>query len=352
MKKRTITIILGICILTLLLIISGSAAYYCSHHITSIRFVLYNAGYLTPGNYQKSELVIDVKGTKVPVKVYRHNTAKSDKYFLVLHGLTPQAYNHPRVLQLASSICSATGMNVLVPSVNVQIAGEKMDNTFNHIAAIYESLIKNFPGRYRAFSACIGANVLLVALTRVSDYLFPEKIFLLGPFLDGKTLFKYYNNPEKSDNIDIVVRLATTLNMKDFNEAEKELIRKAIDASKPGTTDRGEMRRILGDRLYDKITLSKLRHEDFEKIGPQNMFPQKKQNCKFFIMHSKNDKIIPFTIGKSLADFMKMNGMNVTFVGTEYIDHSSFRLSPYGFITEMKQMIEFFDDLFEGDIEI
>ena len=342
----------GILIISLLLITTGMTILYGIQHVPSIKFILYNAGYMTPVNFKNQEIVIDAKGQKIPVKLYRHVSVKSNKYFMILHGLTPQVYNHPRVHQLASSLCSATGMNVLVPGVSVTIAGEKMEHTFNHIAAIYESLVKKYPGQYRAFSACIAANVLLVALTRVPDEMCPEKIFLLGPFLDGKTLFKYYNKPENSGSMDIMVRLATTLNMNDFNETEKVVIRKAIASSKPGTTDRDAMKKILGDKLYNKIMMVKLQYEDFEKIGPQKMFPQKKAKCKFFIIHSKNDSIIPYAAGENLAQFMKSSGMDVTFLGTRYIDHSSFHLSIAGFFSELKQLIDFFDKLFEGDIGI
>ena len=149
-----------------------------------------------------------------------------------------------------------------------------------------------------------------------------------------------------------VVKMAITLNMDIFSEAEKNLIRKAIAASKPGVTDRSEMKKIMGEKLYNDIAVIKLHHRDFEDISPRTMFGRKRSNCTYFILHSKTDNIIPYFEGKSLADFMKKRGISTKFLGTEYLEHAQNQASVTGFIKEMKYLIRFFDELFEGDVTI
>lgn len=335
-----------------LIAIAGCIAYNIAIHNTGMKFLLTNTGFRSPGDYTKKEVFIDVKGEKVPVMFYCHKHAKSKKYFMLQHGLTPEGHKHPKIDRFAASICDATGMNVVIPYVRGSIEGGSLTKTYETMADIYTVLVKNYPGRYRAFGACIGANILLVALNRVPDEIYPEKIFMLGPFYDGMTLFEFYNNLSKPDDIDIMVKMAITLNMDIFSEKEKDLIRKAIAASKPGTTDRSEMKKILGEKLFTDIAVVKLHHKDFEAIGPKTMFGKNKAKCKFFILHSKTDNIIPYFEGKNLADFMKKSGISTKFLGTEYIEHAQNQTSVTGFIKEMKYLVQFFDELFEGDVEI
>jgi hypothetical protein len=355
MKIKKIMAGIGIAILSLIafLLLSAGAAYFIAMNKASVRFLLSNSGFRNPTNYIKQEMYLDVKGTRVPVMTYRHPKAKSNKYFMLQHGLTPDGYQHPKIDRFATSLCDATGMTVLIPFVTGSIQGGSLKNTYDTMANIYIDLVKKFPGRYRAFGACIGANILLVALNRVPAEIYPEKIFMLGPFFQGRTLFDFFNKLAKPEDIDIMVKMAVTLNMEVYNEAEKDLIRKAIAASKPGTTDRSEMKKILGEKLFHDITVIKLHHRDFEEISPKTMFGEKNRaNCKYFILHSKTDNIIPYFEGKNLADFMKKSGISTEFLGTEYLEHAQNQASVTGFIKEMKYLIRFFDELFEGDVEI
>jgi hypothetical protein len=345
----------GIAILSLtaFLFLAAGATYYFALQKASVRFLLSNSGFRTPKNYIKNETSIDVRGTRIPVMSYRHPRAKTNKYFMLQHGLTPDGYRHPRIDLFAKSLCDATGMNVLIPRVTGSVEGGSLIKTYDTMADIYIALVKFFPGRYRAFGACIGANILLVALNRVPVEIYPEKIFMLGPFFQGRTLFDFFNKLAKPEDIDIMVKMAVTLNMEIYNEAEKNLIRKAIAASKPGTTDQSEMKKILGEKLFHDITVVKLHHKDFEDINPKTMFKEKNRaNCKYFILHSKTDNIIPYFEGKNLADFMKKSGISTKFLGTEYLEHAQNQTSVTGFIKEMKYLIRFFDELFEGDVEI
>lgn len=355
MKTKKILAGIGIAILSLIgvLLLSAGAAYLIAVNKASVRFLLSNAGFMDPKNYIKQEVFINVQGTRTPVMTYRHPKAKSDIYFMLQHGLTPEGYQHPKIDRLATSLCDATGMTVLIPYVKGSVKGGSLKKTYDLMADIYIALVKRFPGRYRAFGACIGANILLVALNHVPAEIYPEKIFMLGPFFQGRTLFDFFNRHANPEEVDIMVKMAVTLNMEIYTEAEKDLIRKAIAASKPGTTDRSEMKKILGEKLFNDITVVKLHHKDFEEISPKTMFGvQNRTRCKYFIMHSKTDNIIPYFEGKNLADFMKKSGISTKFLGTEYIEHSQNQASVTGFIKEMKYLIRFFDELFEGDVVI
>jgi hypothetical protein len=354
MKIKKILALSGIIILSLslLLVSAAGVVYYIAVHRPSVRFLMSNSGFREPRNYIKKEIFLDVAGKKESVMVYHHPRTKSDKYFMLQHGITPNGHKHPRIDRFAASICDATGMNVVIPYVRGTVEPSTLQKTYDGVAKIYIALVKNFPGRYRAFGACIGANILLVALNRVPDDIYPEKILMLGPFFDGKTLFKFYNKLSRPEDIDIMVKMAITLHMDIFTEAEKDLIRKAIAASKPGTTNRSEMKKIMGAKLFNDIAVVKLHHGDFENINPNTMFGKKRSNCKYFILHSKTDNIIPYFQGKNLADFMRKSGISTNFLGTEYIEHAQNQASVTGFIKEMKYLIRFFDELFEGDVSI
>ena len=148
-----------------------------------------------------------------------------------------------------------------------------------------------------------------------------------------------------------MVKMAVTLNMEVFSEPEKELIRKAIAASEPGVTDRSKMQKIMGEKLFNDIAVIRLRHADFEAINPGAMFGRRKSDCKYFILHSKTDNIIPYFEGKNLAEFMQKSGISTKFLGTEYVDHAENRADVTGFVREMQYLVRFFDELFEGDVE-
>jgi hypothetical protein len=354
MKVKKIAIIAAISLASMLLLVAASAAigYALLLRDPGARFLLSNTGFREPKRFVRTEVFIDVKGAKVPAMLYRFPGHASNTYFMLQHGLTPDAYKHPKIDRFARSICDATGMNVIIPMVKGSIEGGSLVDAYQRMADIYTAVVKQYPGRYRVFGACIGANILLVALNRVPENIYPEKFFMLGPFADGRKLFGFYNRLLNPEDIDIMVKLAITLNMDIFSQKEKALISKAIAASRPGVTDRSEMKKILGEKLYQDIAIVRLHHKDFEAINPQTLFGSKRTRCKFFILHSKNDNIIPFYEGQNLADFMQKSGISTNFLGTEILDHAENKTSVTGFIHELKYMIRFFDELFEGDVEI
>ena len=354
MNKRRALAVAGIAAgsLVAIVILAAIVGWHILMSRPSIKFLLTNSGFRDPADYVKSEIVIHVKGEPVPVMVYRHPKAVSDRYFILQHGLTPEGHKHPKIDRFAASLCEATGMNVLIPYVRGSVEGGSLEDAYRRMAEIYTAASERFPGRYRAFGACIGANILLVALRRVSPKIYPEKIFLLGPFFRGDSLFSFYNRLTRPEDIDIMVKMAITLNMNVFSEKEKELIRRAIASSKPGPTDRSEMKKILGEKLFNDIAVVKLHHRDFESIGPETMFSPAQSRCRYFILHSKNDNIIPYFEGRNLAAFMRRSGISTRFLGTEILDHAENQTSVSGFVAEMKHLIRFFDELFEGDIAI
>jgi hypothetical protein len=351
-KKTVIITAIVLAGLITLIAISTAVGYALIIRDPGARFLLSNTGFREPERYVRTEAFLDVRGKKVPALLYRFPGHVSRTYFMLQHGLTPDAYKHPKIDRFAKSICDATGMNVIIPMVEGSVTGGSLTGTYNWMADIYTAMAKQYPGRYRAFGACIGANILLVALNRVRDDIYPEKIFMLGPFANGRALFDFYNRYARPEEFDIMVKLAITLNMDIYSKEEKALISRAIAASKPGVTDRSEMKKILGDRLYNDIAVVRLHHVDFEAINPQSMFAKNRSRCKYFILHSKTDNIIPFYEGKNLAEFMQKSGISTNFLGTEILDHAENKTSVTGFLHELKYMVRFFDELFEGDVEI
>lgn len=351
-KKILLTTAIVIISLAVLAALCVAIAYHEAIKDPGARFLLSNTGFREPARFVRKEVFLNVKDKKVPARLYRFPGHVSKKYFLLQHGLTPDAYKHPKIDRFARSICDATGMNVIIPMVEGSVTGDSLRNTYDRMADIYTATMRTYPGRYRAFGACIGANVLLIALNKVPEEFYPEKIFMLGPFADGKALFNFYNKLLNPEEIDIMVKLAITLNMDVFSQKEKALISKAIAASKPGVTDRSEMKKILGEKLYNDIAIVKLHHDDFEAINPRSMFGTKRARCTYYILHSKTDNIIPYFEGKNLAEFMKKSGINTNFLGTEILDHAENKTSVTGFLHELKYMVRFFDELFKGDVEI
>jgi len=136
-----------------------------------------------------------------------------------------------------------------------------------------------------------------------------------------------------------------------YSEKEKGLIRKAMMSTKPGPTDESRMRTILGNKLFTEMQIMEFKEKDLAKID-KNFFDKNKfSNTRFFIMHSKNDSIVPFMEGKSLSESLNRKGASVNFIGTELFSHTENKTTVSGLYYELKYMINFFDALFEGDVE-
>ncbi len=319
----------------------------------SLRFLFSHAGLRETNQCDKEELVIPIDGLDTSVMVYRHRSIKSDRYYYFQHGHAPQKNKHPTLDRLARSLCDATAVNVLIPAIEVEPADKSAESYFERIATVYQTLVKKFPGHYRGFGSCIGANALLVALKRVPESIYPEKMLLTSPFFSGKSILRSYNKRFGSvEGFDILFKLVVTLESDAFDEGEKALIRKAIAASKPGDTDTGQMKTILGQKLFRDIVVLEARHEGLEQIGPETMFAEatNRPPCRYFILHSKHDRIVPYYQGKDLAKYMKDIGLTTSFLGTEVMAHTENKITVTGFLREATHLIRFFDALFEGDV--
>jgi len=321
----------------------------------SVKFLLHMSELTPPKNYTTEEQFFNTSPAKsMGVMIYRHKNIKSNKYYLIVHGLTPQDYNHPAMHLLASSICDATGMNVIKPYIKSQTKDEHnlVAALVENIAFAYKTLNEKIPGDYRAMGGCIGATSMLIAFERVPRIIYPKKVLLFGPVFNGKAMLDFYN--KAGVNVDFIVKLAVSLTNDIYNENEKKLIQKAFNAVKPGETDKNEMKKILGSGLYNDLLMLKVRNSEFEDLDlsrvllHNNSFP----DCEYFILHSANDSIVPKAQGEALFNFMKKHGYYTNFIGTEIFDHSANKVTATGFIKEMKYLINFFDELFKGDNEL
>ena len=330
MNKRRALAVAGIAAGTLVMtvIVAAIDGWYLMMSRQSIKFLITNSWFRDPTDYVKSEIMIQMLGEAVPVMVYRHLRAVSVR--------REPVRSHRD--ECPHSQCEGG------------IEGGSLEDAYRRMARINTAVAERYQGRYRAFGACIGANILLVALRRVLPKIYPEKIFLLGPFFRGDSLFTFYNRLTRPEDIDIVVKMAITLNMNLFSEKEKVLIRRAIVSAKPDLMDRSEMKKILGEKLFNDIAMVRLHHCDFETIGPETMFFPAQNRCRYFILHSKSAHIIPYFEGRNLAAFMRQSGISTHFLETEILDHAENQTSVSGFVAEMKHLIRFFDELFEGDI--
>lgn len=265
------------------------------------RFLLLQANIINPVRVIKEEFTINTEETKIPVYHY-HSKIKSDRYYIFLHGLTPLGYKHPTINSFAAAFVDATGINVFIPDFTHYIKKNQNFKTIETgVSKIYLKLNKLYPGRYRGFGACIGGSVLLNAMSELPKDVLPEKIFLYGPYNNGKGLMPVLKAAADSANekVDFIVRLTLSSRDENFSEQERDLIEKALTATKPGKTDTTRMKKILGSDLFNTISVinfnqSDLKDLDVEVSGLTDHF----SDTKFFIIHSKTDRIIPFQEGK------------------------------------------------------
>ena len=316
----------------------------------SVKYLLTMGGYLPVYGISITEERITVNNKTVPLDIYRKKNAHSNTYFVLFHGLTPQAHKHPQLVQMAKSIAFATGMNVIVPKIpEYFIKDATLHDVKQGIRSLYSSIVNAYPGHYRAFGACLSGTVMLSAFTMLPQNIYPEKILLFGPMFQGNTIKGTLF--EKYFDVDFLVKLTISSNMSMFNPEEKDLIHKAMMSANMGITDETRMKQILGDRLFRDISIVTIDEEYLKKTGARTLLKNYKAipNCKYFILHSKTDRIIPFDEGKSLFNFLKGSGTFSEFLGTELLDHVSGRITVKGFVSELKYMKHFFDELFEGD---
>ena len=352
MKKVLKNIFKIILIISIFILLSGLYLYHYSFK-PHANFLLNISGLRDPARFIKNETIIHVKNRKVPIIIYKHKEIKTDKSYILFHAFSPLAHKHDKINLMASSICGSTGMNVFIPKIESYMKRKlNYNDAFKEIRETYTAIVKQYPGKYRVFSACLGANAILVALRDVPGNIYPEKFFLYGPFIDGKRLIKFYNSDKKFD-ADLMVKMALSSRMDQYSEEEKLLIHKAIMASKPGVTDKNEMKKILGNKLFLELSVTKLDDKDSELFNATAALKGKHKipsSCQFFIMHSKNDNIVPFAEGKKLSQYLQRQGKDVKFFGTEIYSHSENQVTVTGLLHETKYLLNFFEELFDGDV--
>lgn len=343
-------------IVSILILITVGCAVYLYNWLQRphVRYLTHMSGLTTPSNSRMTEQSVTVKDKSVPFRLYRSMTKTSDRYYLLVHGFTPNAHKHPRLHLMAQAICDSTGMNVIIPEIrsflHVGVIGPGMAIT--DLTGFYTTIKSKYPGRYRVFGACIGATVLTMAMRNVPAEEYPEKMLLYGPLINGRGVLEFYNNILKVKKPDLILKLVITSGMDAFSDSEKALIRKAIMKSGTGRTDELKMKKILGQKLFHDISVIKLSNKKFEAFDVRSQLGGAGGNaaCEYFIMHAKNDSIIPFEQGKDFFQFLKGSGRPVKFIGTELFSHSENTITVTGIFHEIKYMLAFFDELFRGDI--
>ncbi len=329
-----------------LLLLSAFIAVLVMYSRPGVRYLAYMSGIVRPGGFIREETTIRVGKEDVPLMVYRRPGRASTRNFFLVHGLTHEAHKHPQIDRMASSISGATGMSVYIPRISgFLVKGLTSDEITTEIADAYTAVAKKYPGTYRAFGACFGATALIAAMKKVDPELYPKKILLYGPFMDGKKLIHFYNSINA--DIDFIVKLGVSAEMDIYTDEEKKLLRKAIALSGPGKTDETMMRQIIGEKLFRDISVVKLRQERLEAVGAGTLFGNRKlPDCAYYILHSEHDTIIPVSEGKSLFQYLRSRGASARFYGTELFSHTENRVTVTGFVKEIAYMGSFFDDFF------
>ena len=345
LKKFTRYLCIGLAALALV-VAAASVWFYFYSKKPHARFVLNMAGVREPVDFQERELRLDVKGASVPVMEFVKPGATVGRYMVLLHGFSPLAHRDPRMKKMAASICDATGITVFIPRV-ASLFHDKlsMNEAAAEIADTYTSLSRAHPGRYYAFGVCMGASLLVMGLQKVPADIYPTKLLLVGPITDGKSLMKLHGE-KNIPNQDIIFKLIVTANMEVFNDNEKALIRKAMLNAGSGRTDESRIRRILGERLFNDISIVSLKNRDMESVTPDSILGSGVPNAKFYILHSRNDTIVPSVQGKSIAQIIRGRGGKAPYLETGLLDHADSHITARGFISEARHMMSFWADFF------
>jgi hypothetical protein len=344
MKK--ILLIAGICVTVIIAVITAGG--YRLYQKPSVRFLLIVTDIIKPSGYEKKETVLKLKEWDTPMMIFTPVNSKPGKYYFFLHGFSPEAYRHPTLLKMAATIAEVTGRTVFIPFIKgITKKGWTLAEVAKQVGSVYMDLRKQRPGKYNAFGACVAGTGLLVAFNTIPVGDYPDKLFLYGPFFTGKGLVDYYNRA--GVEIDYIVKMANALNSRDYTEKQRNLVSRAILASRPGTTDREAMRAILGDVLYNRIDRSPVDNKEFIAINTGSIFTKGKKlpDSRFYIIHSNADNIIPYSFGLSLHRFLLSCGVKSRFAGTGIFSHSEKKYSIFDSYKEIINLISLLDDLFE-----
>lgn len=338
-------------LIVLAVIVSLAAAaavwFYFYSQKPHARFVLDMAGIREPVDFREREITLEVKGKQVPVTEFTKPGAPGGRYMVLLHGFAPEAHRDPRMKKLAASICDGTGITVFIPLIKSLFnRAISMKEIADEIGGTYTTLARAYQGRYYAFGACMGGSLLVMGMQNVPRELYPQKLLLFGPITDGKSLMKDHSE-KRIPGQDIILKLIITANMEVYNEKEKALIRKAMMNAGAGRTDESKMKRILGERLFHDISIVNLKNRDLESVTPDTILGRGSvPDAKFYILHSRNDTIVPSVQGKSIAQIIKGRGGKAPYLETGLFDHAESHITARGFISEMWYMMSFWADFF------
>ncbi len=346
-KVVRITAVVLACLGVLLAVVSVFLFFYVQK--PHVRFVLNMSGLREPTSFTEREINLEHDGASAPVLIYQRPGESPGRYMLLLHGFAPEGHRDPRMKRMAASICDATGIGVMVPGISSMLTGHlKFDDIMREISGVYTALARAHPGRYYAFGACMGASLLVLSLNDVPRELYPKKLLLFGPIADGSSLLNDYNSG-KMKGADIILKLAVTANMGVFSEKERDLIRKAMLNAGTGRTDESRMKQILGDKLFHDISIVSLKSTDIESLDAAGMLGGGADlpESRFYIMHSRNDSIVPSTQGKSISEFIQSRGGRAPYLETGLFDHADTRITATSLAAELNYMLSFFADFFD-----
>lgn len=334
-------------IIAIVIVLTGVAVVYL-YSDPVMRFMMVMNEVIPAWGVSSEEVVLPLENnSKTKMTIYKRIFSKQDKYYFCVHGLTPQGYQHPSLVKLARALALATGRKVLVPYLYGSETDRDVIDATREIKSMYLAVRYHYPGKYNGFGACISATMLVAALKDIPAHLYPDKIFMYGPFLNGQMLMHFYNTGGME--VDFLVKLANAMRHPAVSDEEKKLVSKAIAATKPGITDRQEMKRILGPALYQKIDLLKVENPEFKQINEMTLFEKNRAlpHCKFYILHSRSDNIIPYSMGVSMHKYLLQLGLQSAFVATGAFQHTQNERSFKKLIAEFKEIHAFFTDLFK-----
>lgn len=293
------------------------------------------------------EVELPLQDASTKMTIYTPFLSKNNTYYFCVHGLTPQGYAHPSMIKLAKALAIATKRIVLVPYLyGSETERDALDAT-KGIKDMYLAVRKKYPGRYNGFGACISATMLVAALKDVPLELYPDKLFLYGPLLNGEMLINFYNT--SGMEVDFIVKLANAIRHPALTDNEKKLVSKAIAATQPGVTDKHHMKQMLGDNLYKKVDSLKVENPEFKQLNELALFKKDMPlpGCRYYILHSRGDNIIPFSMGVSMHKYLLQRGLQSRFVATGVFQHTQKDRSFTKIRIEFNDIYAFLTDLFK-----
>ncbi|MEJ5362813.1 MAG: hypothetical protein WBK20_00015 [Spirochaetota bacterium] len=342
--KKIIKMALVIIVIIIVLIGVAIALLYSD---PVLRFMLVMNEIVPALGVTSQEVILPLdEGKQTKMTIYKSIFRSEDKYYFCVHGMTPQGYRHPSLVKLAKALALATGRKVLVPYLYGSETDRDVIDATKEIKKMYLSVKKLYPGKYNGFGACISATMLVAALNDIPLEWYPDKIFMYGPFLNGEMLMHFYNT--SGMEVDFIVKLANAMRHPKLTEEEKKLVGKAIASTKPGVTDRNQMKQILGIDLYTKVDSLKVENPEFKQLNEMTLFKKKQlPSSKYYILHSRADNIIPFSMGLSMHKYLLQLGLDSKFVATGAFQHTQKGKSFTTLKTEFKEIYAFFYDLFK-----